>query len=146
MTNPALTTKPVVLFICQHNAGRSQLGAHLLDIVAPGEFVSTSAGLNPASEINPVVAESLHELGADTSTSRPRLVTEEDLASADVVVTMKPRLALPGPIGGRLVEWEFPNPEEWDIDGVRGMRDAVASQVRALAVDLVAQRGAPTGD
>lgn len=131
-----MTSTPTVLFICQHNAGRSQLGAHLLDLVAPGRFISTSAGLNPAAEINPVIAESLHELGADTSAARPRLVTEVELAEADVVVAMKPRLALPGPIGGRLVEWEFPNPEEWDLDGVRGMRDAVAAHVRELAAEL----------
>ena len=140
MTNLPLETKPTVLFICQHNAGRSQLGAHLLDVVAPGQFVSTSAGLNPAAEINPVVAESLHELGADTSAARPRLVTEQDLADADVVVVMKPGLALPGPVGGRLVEWEFPNPEEWDLDGVRGVRDAVAAQVRELAAEFAPAR------
>lgn len=135
-----MTSPPTVLFICQHNAGRSQLGAHLLDLVAPGRFVSASAGLNPATEINPVVAESLQELGADTSAARPRLVTEDDLASADVVVLMKPGLALPGSVAGRLVEWEFPNPEEWDLDGVRGMRDAVAAQVRALAAELAGTR------
>ena len=135
-----MTSTPTVLFICQHNAGRSQLGAHLLDVVAPGQFVSTSAGLNPAAEINPVVAESLHELGADTSAARPRLVTERDLADADVVVVMKPGLALPAPVTGLLVEWEFPNPEEWDLDGVRGMRDAVAAQVRALAAELNSSR------
>ncbi|WP_100811844.1 MULTISPECIES: low molecular weight phosphatase family protein [unclassified Microbacterium] len=140
MTTESVTAKPTVLFICQHNAGRSQLGAHLLDVVAPGQFLATSAGLKPAAEINPVVAESLHELGADTSAAIPRLVTEADLADADVVVTMKPGLALPAPVGERLVEWEFPNPEEWDLDGVRGMRDAVAAQVRELAAELTALR------
>lgn len=140
MTTASVTEKPTVLFICQHNAGRSQLGAHLLDIVAPGQFVSTSAGLSPAAEINPVVAESLHERGADTSAARPRLVTHDDLASADVVVTMKPGLVLPAPVAGRLVEWEFPNPENWDLDGVRAMRDAVAGQVRALVAELSAGR------
>ncbi|MBD3942913.1 low molecular weight phosphatase family protein [Microbacterium sp. NEAU-LLC] len=131
-----MTTPPTVLFICQHNAGRSQLGAHLLDVIAPGAFISTSAGLNPADAINPVIAESLHEVGADTAAARPRLVTEADLSTADVVVTMKPGLELPGPVAGRRVEWEFPNPENWDLDGVRGMRDAVAAQVRVLAADL----------
>jgi len=71
-----VTTPPTVLFICQHNAGRSQLGAHLLEVVAPGRFAATSAGLNPADEINPVVAESRHELGVDTSGAEPRLVTD----------------------------------------------------------------------
>ena len=131
-----MTTPPTVLFICQHNAGRSQLGAHLLDVIAPGEFHATSAGLKPADEINPVVAQSLQEVGADTSAARPRLVTETDLASADVVVTMKPGLQLPAPIRGRHVEWEFPNPEHWDLDGVRGMRDAIAARVHILAGEL----------
>lgn len=123
---------PTVLFICQHNAGRSQLGAHLLGHIAPGRFVVTSAGLNPAEEINPVVAESLGEIGVDTSDARPRLLTADDLDSADIVVTMKLGLELPGPVRGRRVEWEFPNPEKWDLDGVREMRDAVAGQIRRL--------------
>lgn len=135
-----MTTPPTVLFICQHNAGRSQLGAHLLDVVAPGRFVATSAGLNPADEINPVVAEALHELGVDTSAAKPRLVTEADLATADVVVTMKPGLPLPGHVAGRLVEWEFPNPEAWDLNGVRGLREAIAGQIRDLVQGLAIAR------
>ena len=130
-----MTTPPTVLFICRHNAGRSQLGAHLLRRVAPGQFIATSAGLNPADEINPVVAASLDELGVDTSGARPRLVTAEDLAEADIVVTMKPGLPLPGPVAGRVVEWEFPNPESWDLEGVRGLRDTIALEVRALAAE-----------
>lgn len=133
-----MTTPPSVLFICQHNAGRSQLGAHLLDYVAPGRFTSTSAGLVPSDEINPVVAEALGELGIDTADARPRLVTADDLDAADVVVTMKPGLQLPGSVRGRRVEWEFPNPEEWDIDGVRGMRDSIAEAVRGLSRELSA--------
>ena len=135
-----MTTPPTVLFICQHNAGRSQLGAHLLSVIAPDQFIATSGGLNPADEINPVVAESLHEVGADASAARPRLVTATDLATADVVVTMKPGLRLPGPVRGRLVEWEFPNPEEWDLDGVRGMRDAVGAEVHGLVAELNSSR------
>lgn len=131
-----MTTPPTVLFICQHNAGRSQLGAHLLSVIAPDQFIATSGGLKPADEINPVVAESLHEVGADASAARPRLVTATDLATADVVVTMKPGLRLPGPVRGRLVEWEFPNPEAWDLDGVRGMRDAVGAEVHGLVAEL----------
>lgn len=131
-----MTTPPTVLFICQHNAGRSQLGAHLLSVIAPDQFIASSGGVNPADEINPVVAESLHEVGADTSTARPRLVTATDLATADVVVTMKPGLQLPGPVRGRSIEWEFPNPEEWDLEGVRTMRDAVGAKVQDLVAHL----------
>lgn len=133
-----MSTPPTVLFICQHNAGRSQLGAHLLGVIAPDRFIATSAGLDPATEINPVVAQSLREVGADTSDARPRRVTPADLATADVVVTMKPALALPGPVRGRIVEWEFANPEEWDLAGVRTMRDAVAASVRGLVAELSA--------
>lgn len=131
-----MTSRPIVLFICQHNAGRSQLGSHLLDVIAPGRFTAASGGLRPSVEINPIVAEALREVGADTTAARPRRVTAEDLATADVVVTMKPGLELPGPILGRHVEWEFPDPATWDLDGVRGMRDDVAREVRDLVNEL----------
>lgn len=130
-----MSTPPTVLFICQHNAGRSQLGAHLLEHIAPGRANATSGGIAPAEHINPVIAEALHELGIDTIAAVPRPVTAADLAAADIVVTMKPGLALPGPVSGRLVEWEFPDPNNWDIDGVRDLRDRVLEKVRALALD-----------
>lgn len=136
-----MTSRLTVLFICKHNAGRSQLGSHLLEVIAPGRFVATSGGLNPADVINPLVAEALSEVGADTSAARPRRVTVEDLTTADVVVTMKPGLELPGPIAGRRVEWEFPDPATWDLDGVRGMLDDVAVEVRDLVDELEASRG-----
>jgi arsenate reductase len=130
-----MSTPPTVLFICQHNAGRSQLGAHLLTYVAPGRANATSGGIAPAEHINPVIAEALNELGIDTSAAVPRPVTAADLAAADIVVTMKPGLALPGPVTGRLVEWELPDPDSWGIDGVRDLRDRVLEKVRALALD-----------
>ncbi len=129
-----MTAPATVLFICQHNAGRSQLGAHLLNDVAEGRVHATSAGLKPANEINPVVAQALGELGIDTSGAAPRLVTEADLAAADVVVTMKPGLTLPGPVAGQLVEWQFPDPAAWDLNGVRGLRDAISEAVRTLTI------------
>lgn len=126
-------TAPTVLFLCQHNAGRSQLGAHLLTHTARERFTATSAGITPAQQINPVVAEALAELGIDTTTAHPRAVTVEDLAAADIVVTMKPGLALPGPVPGELIEWEFPDPANWGIDGVRDLRDRVQASVRRLS-------------
>ncbi|MGF6824225.1 arsenate reductase [Microbacterium sp. ZKA21] len=125
-----------VLFICTHNAGRSQLGVHLLSHVGDDRLVATSAGVSPADEINPAVAASLQELGIDTSAAQPRAVTADDLQDADVVVLMKPGLALPGPVAGELVEWSFPDPSNWEADGVRELRDAVADQVRGLAARL----------
>lgn len=131
-----MSTPPTVLFICKHNAGRSQLGAHLLEHVTSGRVNATSGGLSPAEHINPVIAEALGDLGIDTSAAVPRAVTTADLETADIVVTMKPRLALPGPIGGRLVEWEFPDPDNWGIDGVRDLRDRVLTQIQTLATDI----------
>lgn len=90
-----MTSAPKVLFICQHNAGRSQLGAHLLGHIAPGHFIADSAGLRPANAINPLVAAALGELGIDTAGAKPRAVTLSDLDTADVVVTMTPGLNLP---------------------------------------------------
>lgn len=131
-----MSTPPTVLFICQHNAGRSQLGAHLLEHVATGRVNATSGGLSPAEHINPVIADALDELGIDTSAAVPRAVTAADLAAADIVVTMKPRLTLPGPVTGRLVEWEFPDPDNWGIDGVRDLRDRVLAQIQTLAAEI----------
>ena len=126
-----------VLFICNHNAGRSQLGAHLfIAHVDDDRIQATSAGLNPAESINPAVAESLRELGIDTSGAVPRAVTVEILDSADVVVLMKPGPSLPGPLRGELVDWSFPDPANWEVDGVRELRDAVDAKVRDLAARL----------
>ncbi|MFF0911507.1 low molecular weight phosphatase family protein [Microbacterium enclense] len=125
-------TAPTVLFICTHNAGRSQLGAHLMDHVAEGRVHAISGGVAPADAINPAIAATLDELGIDTSSAVPRAVTAEDLATADVVVTMKPNLNLPGPIHGEHVQWSFPDPANWDADGARGIRDAVRAAVEKL--------------
>ncbi|MBN8424351.1 low molecular weight phosphatase family protein [Microbacterium esteraromaticum] len=132
-----------VLFICNHNAGRSQLGAHLLAHLGDERLVATSAGLNPAETINPSVAASLQELGIDTSSAKPRGVTVQDLDAADVVVLMKPGLPLPGPVRGELVEWSFPDPTTWQPDHVRELRDAVDAKVHTLAARLA---GTGTGD
>lgn len=131
-----MTQPKTVLFICKHNAGRSQLGAHLLTHIGDERLVATSAGITPAETINPAVAASLHELGIDTSAARPRAVTPEDLDAADVVVLMKPGLPLPSTVRGELVEWSFPDPTNWEADGVRGLRDAIETNVRDLAARL----------
>ncbi|MGK3949432.1 low molecular weight phosphatase family protein [Microbacterium sp. K2] len=123
-------TAPTVLFICQHNAGRSQLGAALLQHLAGDRFVATSAGLSPADEVNPAVAATVAELGMDITDRVPRAVTSDDLDAADVVVLMKPGLALPSTPSGEVLEWSFPNPESWDADAVRPLREAVAAKIR----------------
>ena len=123
-------TTPTVLFICQHNAGRSQLGAALLEHLAGDRFTATSAGLSPAGEVNPAVAATVAELGMDITDRVPRAVASEDLDQADIVVLMKPGLDLPSTPRGEVLEWSFPNPEAWDADAVRPLRDAVSDKIR----------------
>lgn len=122
---------PTVLFICQHNAGRSQLGAALLEHLAGDQFIAASAGLSPADEVNPAVAATVAELGMDITDRVPRAVTVVDLDAADVVVLMKLGLALPSMPRGEVLEWSFPNPESWDADAVRPLREAVSDKITA---------------
>ncbi|WP_404444539.1 low molecular weight phosphatase family protein [Microbacterium marinum] len=122
--------KPTVLFICQHNAGRSQLGAALLEHLAGDRFVATSAGLSPADEVNPAIAATVAELGMNITDRVPRKVTADDLHQADVVVLMKPGLELPSTPRGTVLEWSFPNPESWDADAVRPLREAVSQKIQ----------------
>lgn len=130
-----MNAKTTVLFICQHNAGRSQLGAALLDHLAGNRFAAASAGLDPADQINPAIAATMSELGQDISDNVPRAVTAADLDAADVVVLMKPGLALPSTPRGEVLEWSFPNPESWDADAVRPMREAVAAKIQSTLLD-----------
>jgi protein-tyrosine-phosphatase len=124
------TATPTVLFICQHNAGRSQLGAALLEHLAGDRFVAESAGLSPADEVNPAVAATVAEIGMDIADRVPRAVTPDDLERADVVVLMKPGLTLPSTPRGEVLEWSFPNPEAWDAEAVRPLREAVSEKIQ----------------
>lgn len=121
-------SKPTVLFLCKHNAGRSQLGAALLQHLADDRYTVDSAGLAPADAVNPAIAATVAELGIDITGNTPRAVTAADIDNADVVVAMKPGLQLPG-TPKRLVEWSFPDPEAWDVDSVRPLREVVATAI-----------------
>ena len=129
-------TRPRVLFLCQHNAGRSQLGAALLEHLAGDDFEVTSGGFKPADAVNPAVAATVAELGLDIADRKPRAITADDIRSADLVVTMKPGLPLPAE-PRRLLEWSFPDPTAWDTESVRPLREAVAERIRA---EIVAPR------
>ncbi|MCM6762685.1 low molecular weight phosphatase family protein [Rathayibacter sp. ZW T2_19] len=126
-----MTHKPTVLFLCQHNAGRSQLGAGLLEVLAGDRYTVTSAGLSPADSVNPAIASTVAELGLDISDRIPRAVTAEDLENADIVVAMKPGLTLPATPSGRFLEWKFPDPTDWSAENVRPLREAVAARIRS---------------
>lgn len=127
-------TTPTVLFICQHNAGRSQLGAALLEHLAGDRYTATSAGLSPVDEVNPTVAATMAELGMDITDRVPRAITVDDLEAADVVVLMKPGLTLPSTPRGEVLAWSFPNPESWDADAVRPLRQAVSEKIQTTLV------------
>ncbi|QHC72216.1 low molecular weight phosphatase family protein [Rathayibacter sp. VKM Ac-2801] len=130
-----MTEKPTVLFLCQHNAGRSQLGAGLLEVLAGDRYTATSGGLAPADSVNPAIASTVAELGLDISDRIPRAVTVEDLENADIVVAMKPGLALPTTPAGRFLEWKFPDPTDWSAENVRPLREAVAARIRTELLD-----------
>lgn len=123
-------SKPIVLFLCQHNAGRSQLGAALLEHIAGNEFDVRSAGISPDETVNQAVAASLAELEIDVSGNTPRAVTLGDLDEADVVIAMKPGLALPSVPLGDYIQWAFPDPADWGLDGVRSLRTAIEQKLR----------------
>ncbi|KQO64114.1 low molecular weight phosphatase family protein [Curtobacterium sp. MCLR17_007] len=125
-----MTTKPTVLFICKHNAGRSQLGAALLELAAPERYTATSAGVTPAEAVNPSIAATVGELGLDITDRTPRKVTAELIKAADIVVLMKPGLELPATPRGTVLEWSFPDPSSWSPEDVRPLRDAVADRIQ----------------
>jgi arsenate reductase len=127
---------PEVLFVCVHNAGRSQMAAALLDRHAAGRVTVRSAGSAPADELNPDVLVAMAELGIDLARERPKRLTDESVAAADVVVTMGCGDACPIYPGKRYEDWELDDPADADLDGVRRIRDEIDARVRRLVGEL----------
>ena len=127
---------PEVLFVCVHNAGRSQMAAVLLDHYAKGKVHVRSAGSTPADEINPDVVTAMAELGLDLSQEFPKPMTDEFVQAADVVITMGCGDACPIYPGKRYEDWELDDPADADLDGVRRIRDEIARRVGRLADEL----------
>ena len=127
---------PEVLFVCVHNAGRSQMAAALLDHHASTRVRVRSAGSAPADEINPAVTAVMRELGFDLSKEFPKPLTTEAVEGADVVVTMGCGDACPVFPGKRYVDWELPDPAGKSIDEVRSIRDEIDRRVRSLLEEL----------
>jgi arsenate reductase len=136
-----MTRRPTVLFVCVHNAGRSQMAASLLDHHAGGRVQVRSAGSAPADEIDPAVTAAMSELGLDLSAEFPKPLTTEAVATADVVVTMGCGDACPVVAGRRYLDWELPDPSGRPIDDVRSIRDDIDRRVVALLEELVAGSG-----
>jgi arsenate reductase (thioredoxin) len=128
---------PEVLFVCVHNAGRSQMAAALLDHLAQGRVLVRSAGSVPAGTINPLVVEVLAEIGLDVSKEFPKPLTEEAVRASDVVVSMGCGDACPVFPGKRYLDWNLDDPAGMhDIDGVRRIRDEIHTLVESLLHEL----------
>jgi arsenate reductase (thioredoxin) len=127
-----------VLFVCLHNAGRSQMSRALFEQAAGGRHVALSAGsvADPDGRVHPEVVDVMGELGVDLSEVRPRRLTRELAEQADVVVTMGCGDACPYIPGKRYVDWDLPDPKGRSVDEVRATRDEIARRVAALLETL----------
>jgi arsenate reductase len=131
-----VTEVPEVLFVCVHNAGRSQMAAALLERAGKGRIRVRSAGSTPAAEVHPVVTAVMAELGIDLAAAVPKAVTDDAVRAADVVVTMGCGDACPVYPGKRYEDWDLPDPAGRPIAEVRSIRDEIDRRVRRLAADL----------
>ena len=125
-----------VLFVCLHNAGRSQMSRALFERAAGGRHEAESAGTQPAERVHPEVEEALAELGVSLDGATPRLLTREMAERADVVVTMGCGDSCPYIPGKRYVDWELPDPKGRPLDEVRAIRDDIAHRVELLTTEL----------
>ena len=132
-----MSETPEVLFVCVHNAGRSQMAAALLNHHAKGAVRVRSAGSAPAESINPAVVEAMNEIGIDLSREIPKLLTDEAVEASDAVVTMGCGDACPYFPGKRYLDWELPDPAGKSLTEVRPIRDEIDGMVRALVSELV---------
>ncbi len=125
-----------VLFVCLHNAGRSQISQALFEQAADGRHQARSAGTTPAERVHPVVLEAMREVGVDLSDRTPQLLTRELAQWADVVVTMGCGDQCPVIPGTRYLDWELPDPAGRPLDEVRGTRDQIDRRVHELLAEL----------
>ena len=128
---------PEVLFVCTHNAGRSQMAAALLDHQAAGRVHVTSAGSQPAARLNSAVVAAMAEVGLDISREFPKPLTNDNVQAADVVITMGCGDACPIYPGKRYEDWDLPDPAGLDLAAVRPIRDDIARRVQQLLSGLV---------
>jgi arsenate reductase (thioredoxin) len=125
-----------VLFVCLHNAGRSQMSQALFERAAAGKHTALSAGTTPAEHVHPEVIQVMRELDIDLSDRRPQLLTRDLAEQADVVVTMGCGDECPYIPGKRYIDWDLADPKGLPIDEVRATRDEIATRVSGLLADL----------
>jgi arsenate reductase (thioredoxin) len=131
-------SQPEVLFVCVHNAGRSQMAAGLVKLRSQGRIHVRSAGSTPANEINPAAIKAMEELGVDMSEEFPKPLTDEVVRAADVVITMGCGDACPIYPGKRYEDWDLEDPDGKDLETVRRIRDEIDGRVQQLIAELSA--------
>jgi protein-tyrosine-phosphatase len=129
-------SNPIVLFVCVHNAGRSQMAAGLLSELAGDRVEVRSAGSEPADHLNPMVLEAMGERGIDLSREQPKRLDTQAVEEADAVITMGCGDACPIYPGKRYEDWELEDPAGKDLETVRGIRDEIEERVRGLLAEL----------
>jgi protein-tyrosine-phosphatase len=139
MERTTMSDPPEVLFVCVHNAGRSQMAAALLERHAAGRVRVRSAGSEPADRLNPTVVQAMAEIGFDISSEQPKLLRDEVVREAHVVITMGCGDACPVFPGIRYEDWELPDPSGKPLEEVRAIRDQIDGRVRALLDELTGQ-------
>ena len=130
------STRPTVLFVCVHNAGRSQMAAGYLRHLAGDRIEVLSAGSEPADQVNPVAVEAMAEEGIDITAEQPKVLTTEAVQESDVVVTMGCGDACPFFPGTRYEDWELDDPAGQGIEAVRPIRDEIRRRIEALIASL----------
>ncbi|WP_405447478.1 arsenate reductase ArsC [Streptomyces achromogenes] len=133
---PDTPPRPSVLFVCVHNAGRSQMAAAFLTHLAGDRVQVRSAGSAPAGTVNPAVVEALAEVGIDISAEVPKVLTVEAVQASDVVITMGCGDTCPVFPGKRYLDWRLPDPAGQGVDAVRPIRDEIERRVRALITEI----------
>jgi arsenate reductase (thioredoxin) len=135
--NLIVKQQPEVLFVCVHNAGRSQMAAGLVKLRSHGRIHVRSAGSAPGSEINPAVVEAMEEIGVDMGEAFPKPLTDEVVRAADVVITMGCGDACPIYPGKKYEDWVLDDPAGQDLAAVRTIRDQIDARVQALVAELL---------
>jgi arsenate reductase (thioredoxin) len=131
-----MTDKPTVLFVCVHNAGRSQMAAGWLQHLAGDRVEVLSAGSAPADTINPTAVEAMAEVGIDITSAQPKILTDDAVQGSDVVITMGCGDACPFYPGKRYEDWKLDDPAGQGIDAVRPIRDEIRSRVESLIAEI----------
>ena len=132
-----MSKKPTVLFVCVHNAGRSQMAAGFLEHLGQGRVEVLSAGSAPKESINPIAVEAMLEKGIDIANRKPKILTNESVQASDVVITMGCGDACPFYPGKRYEDWALEDPAGQDLEFVRRVRDEIEARVKQLLSEIL---------